>query len=686
MADITRELQLVISAKDEATKTVKSFGASFSDLSRDVQIGAAIIVGSLGLIAKGMIDTAANMEQTRISFETFLGSGEKAGKLLKDLSDFAAKTPFDLPQVLDGSKRLLAYGVDAESIIPTFKMLGDIAAGVGTDKLPQLILAFGQVSAATKLTGMELRQFSEAGVPLLGALVDKANETGGVITKIGGISKEQAKSMGSLTSAIADQEFRMKLLTDAGKNHGVSWDMLTHKYDQNKAKLSEYGSIGEAVYKKVKVSAEDMIERISDSKVKFGEVQEALSGMTSEGGRFYNLMEKQSQTFSGVISNTRDEFVRFSLSVMGFTQEGEIRNGSIFFYLKDAAEKFLEVLKIVRPEAEKFFDLILKNPEQLIVVFAALSGLLIPLSAGFIALVAPAILLSGLFALGATAALQFYNQLKELEKAWPGIVEGVELGKVKFFEFVEFVKTIPGLLIQWEIDAKAQVYKFFIEDIPYAVGYAAGWLSVEIPKLVNRIIDDLSKIPGPSTLIFESMRKGIETKITEAQNFLITTLTEWPAKIMKMIQAIPGIVDTIFNDSKESVNTRMKETFDAVTGWWNQIKGVLEGIRKAAEDAWNAVQKGFQAGSSGMDSKQHGGFVPGGYGDAVPTVLHGGERVIPRNGTDVNPGSGGGGGAVTINITGTWNLDSEDRVSEMANQIISILGRQNELASKGVGF
>lgn len=197
------------------------------------------------------INTAGDFQQLRISFETMLGSADKAGTMLRDISDFARKTPFDLPQVAEGSKRLLAYNIDAEKLLPTFEALGNIAAGVGRDKLPQLILAFGQVKAATKLTGAELRQFTEAGVPLLQILAEQSGKTAAQVK-------------------------------------------------------------------------EDMEGGVAPS---FEDVEKALFSMSAEGGKFFNLMEKQSTTFQGTMSNLKDGMIRFALSLAGVSAEGDILAG-----------------------------------------------------------------------------------------------------------------------------------------------------------------------------------------------------------------------------------------------------------------------------------------------------------------------------------------------------------------------
>jgi tape measure domain-containing protein len=237
-------LQIVIKAVDQATGVFRSVRNSLDETerrfersanaSRTFALGlgaAAVAVGGLGFAA---IKAAGDMEQTRIAFETMLGSAEKADEFVKQLVSFAKTTPFELTGLNTAAKQLLAYGFAQEEVIPNLKALGDIASGVGMDKLPNLILAFGQVKAATKLTGMELRQFTEAGVPLLGML---------------------AEQMGKPVSAIQ--------------------------------------------------------EMVSEGKIGFAEVETALKALTGEGGRFNDLMDKQSKSLGGMVSNLQDSWNLF---------------------------------------------------------------------------------------------------------------------------------------------------------------------------------------------------------------------------------------------------------------------------------------------------------------------------------------------------------------------------------------
>lgn len=208
MAD-TRVLQILITAKNEAEAQLKNFQDSIknsAEASRSFAIGlgvAGVAVGGLGSL---ILSAAGDAEQTRIAFTTMLGSAEKSAVFIKDLVNFAKATPFELKGLEESSKKLLAFGFAQKDILPNLEALGNIASGVGRDKLPNLILAFGQVKAASHLTGMELRQFTEAGVPLLEEL-----------SKVTGMAVEDmAGNIGDLK--IPFEQVRQALFNLSGEN------------------------------------------------------------------------------------------------------------------------------------------------------------------------------------------------------------------------------------------------------------------------------------------------------------------------------------------------------------------------------------------------------------------------------------------------------------------------------------
>jgi len=202
MAD-KKTVQIILDLQDEMSRDLKKiksqmvgFGKAGGAAERKTsRLGSTIakVAGIIGtaFIAKKMFDfgsaiikVSGDFEQFNVAFTTMLGSSEKAKTLLDDIKMFAKETPFELPAIVEGSKRLLAYNVSAEKIIPTLTTLGNIAAGVGVEKMPQLITAFGQVGAKGRLMGQELLQFTEAGVNLGGALQTAFGVTRGELEKM----------------------------------------------------------------------------------------------------------------------------------------------------------------------------------------------------------------------------------------------------------------------------------------------------------------------------------------------------------------------------------------------------------------------------------------------------------------------------------------------------------------------
>lgn len=85
-------------------------------------------------------------------------------------------------------------------------------------------------------------------------------------------------------------------------------------------------------------------EMVEAGKVGFPEVQQALQNLTNEGGMFYNLMEEQSKTITGRISNIQDS-ISMMLNEIGHQSEGII-GGSLdaVSYLVDHYEQVGRVL------------------------------------------------------------------------------------------------------------------------------------------------------------------------------------------------------------------------------------------------------------------------------------------------------------------------------------------------------
>lgn len=237
MAEVAR-LQVVIGARiNEFNKEMgalqknvkRTFASDNLGISKGA-VGAIVGVGvALGALGLASVKAAGQMEQTRIAFTTLLKDGEKAKSFLSELEKFAASTPFELPGVLDASKRLLAFGFSAEQVIPILTAVGDSAAalGIGEEGIQRLTLAIGQMQAKGKVSAEEMLQLAEAGVPAWEMLankigtdiptaMDKASKgqisaaegiqavISGMNSKFGGMMEQQAQTVNGIMSNIQD--------------------------------------------------------------------------------------------------------------------------------------------------------------------------------------------------------------------------------------------------------------------------------------------------------------------------------------------------------------------------------------------------------------------------------------------------------------------------------------------------
>lgn len=130
-----------------------------------------------------LIGSNAEMEQHTTSLEVMLGSASKASAMIEKMRDFAAKTPLTLENVISGGSLLMSYGVDESNLIDTMTKLGDLASG-NAEKMDRITLAYGQMLAKGKVTGEELMQMTEAGVPLQTALAESIGVTGEEFSKM----------------------------------------------------------------------------------------------------------------------------------------------------------------------------------------------------------------------------------------------------------------------------------------------------------------------------------------------------------------------------------------------------------------------------------------------------------------------------------------------------------------------
>lgn len=120
-------------------------------------VGGLALGAGLISLAKTGVEAAMTMEGLTAQFTVMTGSAEKAKNVIGEIAAFAEKTPFDKLGLSNAAKTLMAFGIEADSVVPTLKMLGDVA-GADQNRLNSLALVFGQIKSAGRLMGQDLLQ------------------------------------------------------------------------------------------------------------------------------------------------------------------------------------------------------------------------------------------------------------------------------------------------------------------------------------------------------------------------------------------------------------------------------------------------------------------------------------------------------------------------------------------------
>lgn len=181
------DLETVSKQSKKAAGGIKGFADKCNKMTGALSAIAAVQLGSVftgmagGILNMGIasVQAAAQMRQYEIAFQTMLKSAEAGTQMLRDLQQFAAETPFDVPGVVQAGQQLMAFGFKAEEIVPMLTNLGDAASGLGlgTEGVSRLAYALGQMQTSGKLNAQDMMQLTSAGIAAWDMLAQAAGKT-----------------------------------------------------------------------------------------------------------------------------------------------------------------------------------------------------------------------------------------------------------------------------------------------------------------------------------------------------------------------------------------------------------------------------------------------------------------------------------------------------------------------------
>lgn len=170
IARLKKELRALGVDVDAVNQKKRNLGNTADQLTR--KLALVFSVSAITGYIRKMVQVRSELELQQKALSVILQSKGEANKLWNQVVQLAIKSPFTIQELHGYVKELSAYRIETDQLFDTTKRLADVSAGLGVD-MSRLILAYGQVRAAEYLRGTELRQFTEAGIPMLQELADR---------------------------------------------------------------------------------------------------------------------------------------------------------------------------------------------------------------------------------------------------------------------------------------------------------------------------------------------------------------------------------------------------------------------------------------------------------------------------------------------------------------------------------
>lgn len=342
---MAKDLQYTLSLKDLFSKQMRGAvsetnrmdGVMGSLQNKLLGLGAGLSLASFG---KSIFDNLRNYEYFSTALRTMMhGDRLASGALETQLVSLAKTSPFELSEVQDATKRLMAYGVAGGEVVDKLRMLGNVSAGLGKQSLPFLITAFGQIRSKGHLAGQELNQLTEQGFNPLNIIAKKTGKS------YSELLKEMEK--GKITFKDVDEAFKtvtasggqfFNLMDEQSRTVGGKWSNLSDTWTQIQVNIgkSQSGIISGTI---------DFISKMADTLNKKLSAENFMDEALAKQGLQHGTMAKFYNDYLGLKSEgfagNRQEMKTFSAEMQSMLESTKTAKdvAQNFEYLRDIQKR-----------------------------------------------------------------------------------------------------------------------------------------------------------------------------------------------------------------------------------------------------------------------------------------------------------------------------------------------------------
>ena len=272
----TEGLQRKINAQIErASQGYKNQSRILSEL-KNYALGYLSISGVSKLLSS-LVQVTGEFELQKTTLAAMIGDLNKAEGIITRIQGLAVESPFQFKELTTYAKQLSAFSVPAEELYETTKMLADISAGLGVG-MDRIVLAYGQVRSAAFLRGQEVRQFTEAGIPILNELAKQFSELEGRAVSAGEVFDK-------ISARLVPFEMVAKVFKDMTSEGGKFYQMQEVQAETLKGKISNLKDAYEMMLNEIGSAHSDKLKGAVDW------VRGLMQNWQSIGGQLLDLIK-----------------------------------------------------------------------------------------------------------------------------------------------------------------------------------------------------------------------------------------------------------------------------------------------------------------------------------------------------------------------------------------------------------
>lgn len=287
-----RETAKTAQAQKQVTSEVRKTHSSLTSaagIMRTLSALTGVTFGAVGVrrFLSSMIEITGQFEMQQVALRTMLRDAEAADRLFEQLYQFSSASTYRFSELAKYAKQIAAFGIGEDKLLETTKMIGDVASGLGVS-MDRLILAYGHVKSSGFLRGIQLRSFSQNGVPILQELSKMFTEIEGKAVSLGDVFDKMTRR--EITFEMVEEAFR-RMTSEGGQFYNMQENLANTLAGQINIMKGRWENLMYEMGQQTSGVVMTIVKAISNSISSLDKFKESLKSLFLLGSPILGLFE-----------------------------------------------------------------------------------------------------------------------------------------------------------------------------------------------------------------------------------------------------------------------------------------------------------------------------------------------------------------------------------------------------------